>query len=89
MSESQNQEHLTNFQSNLLRKWNLQLEKRREPTYSLTLCASVCLQATFLPHFAHEGKQLTPLLLHINVLQFLELNEPSKYICFKVSGAGI
>ena len=43
MSESQNQEHLTNFQSNLLRKWNLQLEKRREPTYSLTLCVSVCV----------------------------------------------
>ena len=43
MSESQNQEHLTNFQSNLLRKWNLQLEKLREPTYSLTLCASVCV----------------------------------------------
>ena len=43
MRESQNQEHLTNFQSNLLRKWNLQLEKWREPTYSLTLRVGVCV----------------------------------------------
>lgn len=57
MRESQNQEHLTNFQSNLLRKWNLQLEKWREPTYSLTLRVGVCVsRPLFPPHFAHEGK---------------------------------
>ena len=57
MRASQNQGHLTNFQSNLLMKWNLQMEKRREPTYSLTLCVGGCVsRPLFPPHFALEGK---------------------------------
>lgn len=67
----------------LIRNWNKQLEKQREPrrSFTLPLWVSVYVSRLLSPlRFAQEGKQLTLLFLHINGLQFLEPNESNTHL---------